>query len=236
VTGTLTLEQRAAIAAGYEDHTPADLARVLGLPYDAVVHHVRRFRRAGGWSTPLRLPPCTECGAVVAGPPGQVRHRARARAFQARWRREQRADLRATGTPEAIEAARLGNLRNATRHYRALPAERQAELLADRKRRGEAEYRETLAAADRNRDVWSEEDDAYILATMGRAGREVGLALGRTLWAVYARRGMLRREQAAAASAAAPMRRRGAAGLSPPPACPPDAPGRRSAAGRARAT
>lgn len=188
-----TLEELAEIAAACEDTAPAELARRLDLPYTPMLRAVQRFRRAGGWCTPLKLPPCTECGEVVVGPPKRVRHPACEQAYKARWVRDRRAKLRETRAPEAVEAARLANLRNSSRYYHALPPERQAELLADWRARGAREYRETLASADRKQEVWTEDEDAHILATMDSSGREVGLTLGRTLWAVYKRRGKLRR-------------------------------------------
>src|SRR5437764_10271804 len=102
----LSLEDLAAIAAAPPTATPAALARRLGLPREPVGWHLRRFRRAGGWSCELKLPPCTECGRPVIGPPKRIAHVACVHARKARWVREQRRRLDATAPPDVLEARR----------------------------------------------------------------------------------------------------------------------------------
>ena len=58
---------------------------------------------------------------------------------------------------------------------------------------GRRDYEITLAVADQRGAPRSEDEDRYILANLERPGRELGLALGRTSWAVYRRRRKLRR-------------------------------------------
>src|SRR5213080_230500 len=92
---SLSLEDLAAIAAAPPTATPADLARRLGLPREPVGWHLRRFRRAGGWYSELKLPPCSECGEPVIGPPKRITHAACVPARKARWVREQRRRFKA---------------------------------------------------------------------------------------------------------------------------------------------
>jgi hypothetical protein len=87
VRNALSLEDLASSAAP-PSATPAELARELGLPREPVGRHLRRFRRAGGWSCELKLPPCTECGRPVIGPPRRITHVACIPARKARWNRE----------------------------------------------------------------------------------------------------------------------------------------------------
>jgi hypothetical protein len=58
---------------------------------------------------------------------------------------------------------------------------------------GRRDYAITLEVADQRGAPWDEDDDRYILANMKAPARELGLALGRTSWAVYRRRQKLRR-------------------------------------------
>ena len=65
-------------------------------------------------------------------------------------------------------------------------------LLAKWHATGQRDYQITLEAADQRRQRWTEDDDRYVLENLGVAAREVGLALGRTSFAVYCRRTRLR--------------------------------------------
>src|SRR5947207_1997723 len=133
-TGTtrhhLSLEDLAAIAAAPPTATPAELARRLGLPREPVGRHLRRFRRAGGWYCALELPPCTECGGPITGPPRRITHPACVPARKARWAREQRRRVTATAAPDVLEARRRRELALATRYFERLPEERKAALFA----------------------------------------------------------------------------------------------------------
>src|ERR671938_526891 len=97
---SLSLEDRAAIVSAPPTATPTALARELGLSFYAVRWHLRRFRRAGGWYSELKLPPCTECGEPVIGPPKRITHVGCVRARKARWVREKRRCVTATATPD----------------------------------------------------------------------------------------------------------------------------------------
>src|SRR6266487_5261187 len=98
----LSLEDLAAIAAAPPTATPAELARRLGLPREAVGWHLRRFRRAGGWYCELKLPPCTECGEPVIGPPKRITHVACVPARRGRWVRDERRRLNAQAGPDVV--------------------------------------------------------------------------------------------------------------------------------------
>src|SRR5918912_95555 len=98
-------------------------------------------------------------------------------------------------TPAEL-ARRLGRPRElalATRYFESLPEARRAALFAKWRATGRRDYQITLAVADQRGAPWTEDDDRYILATMKAPARELGLALGRTSWAVYRRRQKLRR-------------------------------------------
>ena len=190
---SLSLEDLAAIAAAPPTATPAELARWLGLPRDLVGRHLRGFRRAGGWYCELKLPSCTECGAPVIGPPRRITHVACIPARKARWGREKRRRFQAGADPEVLEARRRRELALATRYFESLPEERRAALFARWHATGRRDYQITLERADQRGAPWAEDEDRYILANLERPGRELGLALGRTSWAVYRRRQKLRR-------------------------------------------
>ena len=81
----------------------------------------------------------------------------------------------------------------ATRYFESLPEERKAALFAKWHATGRRDYEITLAVADQRGAPWTEDDDRYILANVEQPARELALALGRTLWAVYRRRRRLRR-------------------------------------------
>ena len=61
-------------------------------------------------------------------------------------------------------------------------------MFAKRHATGPRDYEITLAVADRSGAPRSEGADRHILANPEQPGRELALALGRTLWAVYRRR------------------------------------------------
>lgn len=186
----------AAIASAPPTATPAQLARDLGLPAYLVGWHLRRFRRHGGWYCELKLPPCTECGEPVIGPPKQITHAACIPARQARWVWEKRRRFHAEAPAEAREALRRRELEHATRYFHALPAERKAVLFAKWHATATRDYQITRDVADSHKAPWTEDDDRYILANLEQPARELALALGRTSWAVYKRRSWLRHQRA----------------------------------------
>ena len=205
----LGLEDLAAIAAAPPSATPAELARWLGLPRDLVGRHLRRFRRAGGWYCELKLPPCTECGEPVIGPPKRITHAACVPARKARWNREKRRRFKAGADPEVLAARRRRELALATRYFASLPEERRAALFARWHATGRRDYEITLERADQRGAPWTEDDDRYLLANMKAPARELGLALGRTSYAVYVRRRKLRRRLETQAGKAMRRVRRG---------------------------
>ena len=81
------------------------------------------------------------------------------------------------------------------RYYQSLPPERQAFLFAKWLTTTLPEYQITREAADNHRSRWTEDEELYVLANLGIAAREVALALGRTSYAVYARRQHLLRQE-----------------------------------------
>ncbi len=175
--------------------TAAELAHDLALPRELVAWNLRRFRSEGGWFCVLKLPPCTECGGPVVGPPKLMTHQACLPARKARWVREKRQQLKATLSPEALTERRDREREGCKRYYQSLPPERQAFLFAKWLTTTLREYQITREAADNHHSRWTEEDELYVLANLGIAAREVALALGRTSYAVYARRQHLLRQE-----------------------------------------
>ena len=102
----LSSEDLAAIASAPATMTAAELAHDLALPRELVAWNLRRFRSEGGWFCVLKLPPCTECGGPVVGPPKLMTHQACLPARKARWVREKRQQLKATLSPEALTERR----------------------------------------------------------------------------------------------------------------------------------
>ena len=119
-----------------------------------------------------------------------------------RQQRERRAWLVGTllpgterwGAPDtvAVAARRARERAHALRYYHALPEDRRSALVAKWTEKDRCDYERTRRAAGRHRDTWTEDDDRYILSHLTTAAREVGLALGRTTWAVRQRRWRLR--------------------------------------------
>ena len=171
--------------------------------------HLRRFRRAGGWYCALKLPPCTECGRPVIGPPKRITHVACIPARKARWMREKRHCLNATAPPDVLAGRRERERLLATRYFEGLPAERKAALFAKWRETGRRDYAITLAVADQRGAPWTEDDDRYVLANPEQPARELGLALGRTSYSVYVRRQRLRRRLGTEAGKAKRRLRRG---------------------------
>jgi hypothetical protein len=207
MTHGLPPEDLATIAAAPPTATAAELARALGRPYGSVHHALSRMRHAGGWFSPVSETPCTECGGPVTGPPGSRAHVACRPARGARQKRERRAWLTGaslSGTeqwgppePTAAAARRARERAHALRYYHALPEDRRAALAARWTETGRRDYERTRRTARRHKDTWTEEDDRYVLDHLNTAARAVGLALGRTTWAVRRRRWHLRRSRRA---------------------------------------
>ena len=206
--GYLSSEDLAAIAAAPPTATAAGLARALGQPYGSVHHALSRIRRAGGWFSPVSDTPCTECGQPVAGPSGSRTHVACRPAREMRQQRERRSWLTGAplpgterwGSPDPVAAAarRARERAHALRYYHALPEDRRAALAAKWAETDRCDYEHTRRTAGCHRDTWTEDDDRYILSHLNTAAREVGLALGRTTWAVRQRRWRLRRHRTTA--------------------------------------
>ena len=129
----------------------------------------------------------------MIGPPKRITHAACVPARKARWNREKRRRFKAGVDPEVLEARRQRELALATRYFESLPEARRAALFARWHATGRRDYEITLERADQRGAPWTEDDDRYLLANMQAPARELGLALGRTSYAVYVRRRKLRR-------------------------------------------
>ncbi len=135
------------IASAPATATAVELAGELGLPRELVAWNLKRFRRAGGWYCVLKLPPCTECGEPVVGPPKQITHLACVPAREARWVRVKRQQLKATLSPEALAERRDWEREGCKRYYHGLPPERQAVLFAKWHATGQRDYEITREVA-----------------------------------------------------------------------------------------
>lgn len=140
----LSAEDLAAVASAPSDATATELARRLGRPYKLVEARLRAIRRAGGWYSPVKLPPCTECGQPVVGPPKQKAHAACMPARRARWAREDRDRLVERASPDVLAEGRAVARERANRHYRTAPTERRkagvTELVRRRGRQRDGEH------------------------------------------------------------------------------------------------
>jgi hypothetical protein len=138
--------------------------------------------------------PCSECAGPLVGVRwGQVRHPKCTRAYKARWAREKRARFAATAGPEELEARRTAEARRVADYYHDLPPERAAELARTWHATWRRDYEATLAVADQRYEPWTDDEDEYVLENLHVAARLVGIELGRTSYAVVARRMKLRR-------------------------------------------
>lgn len=188
----------------------AALAARLGINPAGVEWNLRRMRKRGGWYTPLLLVPCVECGLTLAGPPGASSHRTcTSRVAPARRRRERRASGETPpgastpyvrrwrqARPDAAAVLREREKAVAREQYHALPGSAQAAIVEKAHEHDRTAYPITLDAAWRRGDDWTEDEDRYVLEHPKMPARDVGLHLGRTLWAVRSRRVLLRRRPA----------------------------------------
>jgi len=198
------------LAAEAGDSPPlsvADLARRLGRPYFTVRKAVQRIQRAGHWSTSLKAGSCPHCGQPVLLPPGvKARLHPRCRADRAAHRaRDRRKAHPGLSTPYARvwkvrhpqETVEMRE-REKARKREKWPSLSEEERKAILERAHEADRRDyplTLESADSRGEIWSSDEDQYVLDHQTDPARDVALALGRTLWAVRNRRVRLRRRQ-----------------------------------------
>lgn len=196
-----------AVIAWSDPSTPTtDLAGKTGKRYFTVAHARRRIAHAGSWSCPLTWRDCDVCGEPVAsGPHKRLRHDRCHGEWAKRNARKRRAK-RAPGslsTPyvRAWREANPGKDREHRDAYKASlrerwperPEDERKDMLARAHDHDATAYPLTLERARQSGDVWSAEDDAYLIEHQGQPARDAGLALGRTLWSVRNRRVRLRR-------------------------------------------
>lgn len=205
----LTLSDLAYIAERVLLDSPpvnaTQVARNLGRAYSTVVKAVRRIEHAGGWYTPLTWVSCSECGEPLLSPARGTRrtaHLACHAARSARYSRDMRLRHPGYSTPFTArwrethprEARRLRDAERARRKARwpNLPDVERRGILERAHVTDRRDYPITLEVADARGAPWSSDEDDYVLEHLADSARDVGLVLGRTLWAVRARRTVLR--------------------------------------------
>ena len=204
----LTDSDLVVIATAPLGTTAAELARQLGRPYFTVAKAVQRIR--DGWVCRLTWTTCTECGQPLAT--GLERPRTvHPRCVTARWARYSRERRRAGKNlstpyvrswrqrhPEANAALREREKAQQREQWHDLPLERQLADLDHLHAADDRDYPITLAQVSRSGAVWTPTEDQFILEHPRMPAREIGLRLGRTLWAVRGRRVLLRKRGSAA--------------------------------------
>jgi hypothetical protein len=195
------------------ERSPLALARELNRPYFTVAAARRRIAQRG-WACPLAWESCTECGRAVSGPdrhPHRTAHVACESARAARLQRQYRKVRPGQSTPYVADWRRRNPERNAElreqdkarmrRAWPEVPAERRVALLDRAHEADQDGYAITLARANSSGALWTDDEDRYILEHPHQPARDIGLKLGRTLWAVRGRRMRLRRQKDAAGPA-----------------------------------
>lgn len=150
----------------------AQLAESLGLKV-STVHAARwRFRRQG-WTCAVRYTPCRHCGVP----------------FTRRGRRDSRRDYHDDCRPESRRAIQSAIDR---RRWKRLSTEARNAIL-DRAHEHEAEHQAaSQKTAVQHMSRWTEEEEAVLIERGGEPLHSIARDLGRTLWAVRARRWKLR--------------------------------------------
>jgi len=194
----------AHIASNLEK-SPLVLAGELNRPYSTVAAARRRLARSS-WACPHAREICTECGCPVGGPdrhPHRTVHVACEPARAARLRRQYCKVRPSQSTeyvanwrrrnPERVAEFREREKARMRQAWPEMPAERRAELLDRAHEADQDGYAITLARADSSGKFWTEDEDRYLFEHPREPARDIGLKLGRTLWAVRSRRMRLRR-------------------------------------------
>lgn len=204
----LSLDDLAIISSAIADGQPvviSELARQLGRPYFTVHKAAQRLRRAGGWYTRLSWSVCSECGRDLAMAVGHPRivHPWCKRDRDNRQAREDRLQNPGESTPyvrawrqrnpETLSAMREAEKAKRREIWPDLPEEKGEESLAKVHAADARDYPITAAVAASSGDPWTSEEDRYVLEHLAEPAREVGITLGRSLWAVRHRRVRLRR-------------------------------------------
>lgn len=199
-------EDLAFIAGAPPDMPVVEVARRLGRPYFTVHKAVQRIRR-DGWLTRLYSTTCVACGGPILYPahwkplthPGECR---RARVAERARHRRAGPHLPSTKYVNAWrERDPAGNARLRT-HERERAKDKRQEWTPEQwapvlERVHESDRQGQLFTLDRAKNsgaLWTEDEDRYIWEHLKTAARDVGLVLGRTLYAVRGRRVYLRRQ------------------------------------------
>lgn len=157
-----------------DEVSSASLARAWGVSASTVTHARNRIRR-DGWTCPVDYVPCVGCGEWLTND----RIRTPRRRYHDGCRRE--------------ETRRI-----ARRHHERRWASWDDETRKDVSQRG-SDYstevqEETRAVARQHRAPWTADEDAVLIARTDANLAELAHQLGRTYWAIKARRDLLRRQ------------------------------------------
>ena len=186
--------------------TAAELARRLGRPYFTIAKAVQRLRQRGGWYTVLAWGTCSECGRDLPmardhSPRTAHLHCARKRTL--RHQRDSRKRRPGQSTPY-VRAWRRHHPDQDAAHrerHRArvralwpdLPEEEREAALAKVHAADQRDYELTAELAENSGAGWDPDDDRYIVEHWHDPARDLGLALGRSVWSVRNRRVALRK-------------------------------------------
>ncbi len=170
----LTDEQSWVIVSVDPSVPDRQLADRLGVPV-STVHAARwRFRRQG-WTCAVRYTVCLHCGDPLTR---RGRHHSR-REYHDACRQEARRSIQ-----RAIDR----------RRWKRMPVEARNVVL-DRAHEHEAERQAaSQASAVQHKARWTEDEDAVLIERAGEPLHILARELGRTLWAILARRWKLRRQ------------------------------------------
>ena len=199
----LTADQLFRLATAAPEERAVDLALELGAPYDTVHKALQRFRLRG-WTCPVHWTTCAICGRPLAyGVKKRLMHPACQRERVNQSRREWRKVHPGSSTPY-VRQYRLehpeAEAEMRRRELAKMRAERQYEpdelaaLIAKAHAADKRDQAATAELAESSGDLWTAEEDQYVLDHLREPARDVALALGRTLWGVRGRRVRLRRE------------------------------------------
>ena len=169
----LTDEQNRIIVCAPDDVTSVALAAVFGVS-ESTIAHVRLRMRRQGWTCPIAYVACQECGEPITN--DQIRQPRR----------------RYHPTCRKAETQRISR-RHHERRWQALD-ETTRVLIAERAGNyADDAQRASSLAATQHGAPWSAEDDAVLIERSTSSMFVLSNLLGRTYWAIKARRAWLRK-------------------------------------------
>lgn len=168
----LSIEQCWLIVCAPADVSSASLARAWGVSESTVFHARARIRRHG-WTCPVAYVQCAECGEWLTND--------RIRTPRRRYHEACRA----------IETARISR-RHHERRWATWDDEMRKQMAQGAQEYAAEAQEETKRDARQHRAPWTAAEDAMLIERPDATIAELAHQLGRTYWAVKARRVLLR--------------------------------------------